>query len=132
MTRSWRNFWSIQIQSPKSFSWQKISTLFCNRSVPISCTMTYTTVTACVCSGSQSGWPEKSSQALSGQTTESLLSMIYKLRFQKDLQSLVSINVKITNFYLNGIVGYSWIEKKTQWQWKKYWNFLKERNVLFF
>ena len=53
--------------------------------------MTYTTVTACVCSGSQSGWPEKSSQALRGQTTESLLSMIYKLRFQRDLQSLVSV-----------------------------------------
>ena len=74
--------------------------------------MTYTTVTACACSGSQSGWPEKSSQALIGQTTESLLSMIYKLRFRKDLQSLVSINVKNKNFYLNGIVGDSSTETK--------------------
>ena len=74
--------------------------------------MTCTTVTASVCSDSQSRWPEKSSQALSGQTTESLLSMIYKLRFQKDLPSLVSINVKIRNFYLNGIVGDSSIETK--------------------
>ena len=63
--------------------------------------MTCTTVTASVCSGSQSRWPEKSSQALKDQTTESLLSMIYKLQFQRDLQSLVSINVKFENFYLN-------------------------------
>ena len=110
--RSWRNSWSIQIPSPTSFSWQKISTLFCCRRVRISCIMTYATVTSCVCSGLQSGWPEKSSQALSGQTTESLLTMIYKLRFQKDLQSLVSVNVKIKNFYLNGIVGDSSIETK--------------------
>ena len=45
--------------------------------------------------------PEKCPQALSVQTTESLLSMIYKLRFQRDLQFLVSINVKIKNLYLN-------------------------------
>ena len=101
LTRSWRNSWSIQILSPTSFSLQRISILICSRRLPISCTMNYTTVTACVCSGSQSGWPEKISQALSGQTMKYLLSMIDKLRFQRDLQSLVSINVKIRNFYLN-------------------------------
>ena len=34
--------------------------------------------------------------------------------------------------FLNGIVGISSIEKKTQGQWEKYWNFLKELNVLLF
>ena len=121
-----RNTWSIlQIPSPTSFSWQRISTLFCSRRVPIRCTMTCTTVTASVCSDSQSRWPEKSSQALIGQTTESLLSMIYKLRFQKDLQSLISINVKIKNFYLNGIVGDSSIETKNAMTMKEILEFLE-------
>ena len=133
VTLSWRNSWSIlQSPSPTSFSWQRIFTLFCSRRVPIRCTMTCSTVTASVCSDAQSRWPEKSSQSLSGQTTESLLSMIYKLRFQKDLQSRLVSMSKLRIFIWTELLAILRLKQKPQWQWKKHWNFLKELNVLFF
>ena len=73
------------------------------------------------------GGRRKVPSALRGQTTESLLSMIYKLRFQKDLQSLtmVIINVKIKNFYLNGMVGDSSIETKNAMTMEEILEFLE-------